>query len=68
MTGFIRSKWPRLLITLAVVAILVAVVQSLNKENKTMDAANDTAALDIPIPTLDALVPEVIETATFALG
>lgn len=37
-------------------------------EMKSMEQAEDKAALNISIPPLDKIVPTKIETATFALG
>ena len=38
------------------------------KEDRAMDITNDGVLTSTAIPAIDEAVPEIIETATFALG
>ncbi|UCC61407.1 MAG: hypothetical protein JSV02_07490 [Dehalococcoidia bacterium] len=67
MKGLAKSIWLPLIIPLAIIIIAALFIQSCNKEG-TMNEGNKTMDLDISIPSIDTQVPEVIETATFALG
>lgn len=64
----VRSKWLLFFTVLAVAAVAAVTVPSINKENPMRNDGNETVALDISIPLIDTLVPEVTGTATFALG
>ena len=65
---FGKLRWLLPLLALAIVAALAAVVQSYEKENATMNDTDNTTALEVSIPPIDATAPEIIETATFAMG
>ena len=67
MKHLIKSIWLPFILALVIIVIAGVVVQSLDEES-TMIEGNETIALDVAIPTIDTQVPEVLETATFALG
>ena len=69
MRGPVQYKWLLLVSAVAIIVVAAVVVQSSNsKENTMVNDANETIAPDVSIPNIDTLVPEVTETATFALG
>jgi hypothetical protein len=67
MRDIAKLTWIPFISALAIVVVAAVVVQSCNQEG-TMSEGNETIALDVSIPLIDTQVPEVIETATFALG
>ena len=49
-------------------AVLGTVLLSSTKEDRVMDLTNDEIVTNAGIPAIDAVLPEITETATFALG
>ncbi len=68
MRGPVKSKWLLFFSALVIIVVATVAVQSSDKENAMTNEGNETIALDVSIPHIDTLVPEVTETATFALG
>ena len=63
-----QLRWLLPLVALAIVAALAVVVQGYVKENATMNDTDNTMALEVSVPPIDATVPKIFETATFAMG